>query len=359
MKRNQIRKLFSVVAIFMVTVMLVPRMAKAEEQGEYVGEVFYSTEYDIHNYWSDGKTPMKEDYVFGGWYRKVDDTYKALTEQEAGVADAAYAKFVPAYVLSVKAQNKYGTNAGTETTSVRIITSVDSKNYQAIGFEVYLANRIPLYKDTESKTPLETTTVYEGILVNGEEKAATEIFGAASEYVGVWKLTDIIQANYSKIIYVRPYWITPDGTTVKGLAKYVHIEDDYEGYISVPVNINRTKNIAAGAINMSYDTGLELAKDDNGDVLFEAGRIFPEMAFNPDGTNKLIKMVGNETDAGIYANQEETIYANIRFKRPTTGGSFNFDMSLVKFCDWDEVALTNGTDVKVWDILYEITATNN
>ena len=83
------------------------------------------------------------------------------------------------------------------------------------------------------------------------------------------------------------------------------------------------------------------------------------MAFNPDTTSQTIKMVGNESTVGIYDNSEETIYANIRFKKPTTNVTLNFDMSLVKFCDWDEAVLTNGTEVKVWDIEYEIEGTTN
>ena len=268
MRTSKLRKLFCVVAMFMATVMLVPTMAKAEEQREHVGDagIFYTTEFDIKDYWNEdsskSKAPIVEDYVFGGWHQKVGETYEPLTKAQAKNATTAYAKFVPAYVLSVKAQNMYGTTASTENTSVRIITSVDSKQYEAIGFEVYLANKNQLFKN-DNKEPLETSRVYDGIIVQtgeGEkdqkEKTASAIFGKASNYVGVWELTDIAKAHYGKIIYVRPYWITKDGTTVKGLAKYVHIEDEYKGYISVPVNINRTKDIAAGAINMSYTEGL-------------------------------------------------------------------------------------------------------
>lgn len=357
MRKCKILKIFCVVAMFMAVIMLVPTMAKAEEQREYVGEegIFYSTEFDIKNYWGEGKAPIIEDCVFGGWYQKVDNTYKALTEEEAAEAETAYAKFVPAYVLSVKAQNEYGTKADTDMTSVRIITSVDSKSYKAIGFEVYLANRIPLYKD-DTNAPLETTRVYDGILVNEQPREAEDIFGAASEYVGVWTLTDIIKDNYSKIIYVRPYWITKDGTKVEGLGKYVHIEDDYNNYISVPVNILASGEIAAGAVDMTY-TGLKPAKDSEGKILFEAGRVLPEMSFYPDETNTVIKIVGNGATVNGY-NSDETIYANIRFVKPSADTSATFDMTLGKFCDWKENFVKDGT-VKVWDIAYEVKGTTN
>ena len=346
--------------MFIATVIFVPTMAKAEEQREYDGDagIFYTNEFNIKEYWnadsSKAKAPTIENCVFGGWYQKVDNTYEPLTEEQAATVETAYAKFVPAYVLSVKAQNMYGTTESTENTSVRIITSVDSKQYKAIGFEVYIANKNQLFKN-DNNDPLETTRVYDGIMVNDQPREAEDIFGAASDYVGVWELTDIAKAHYGKIIYVRPYWITKDGTTVKGLAKYVHIEDQYKGYISVPVNVARTEDAAAGAVNLSYDyAGLELAKDDSGNVLFENGRIFPNMAFNADTTSKTIKMVGNELKVGTYSNSEETIYANIRFKKPTTEATLKFDMSLVTFCNWNEEVLKNGTEVKVWDIAYEV-----
>lgn len=262
---------------------------------------------------------------------------------------AAYAKFVPAQVLSVKAQNKANTTAQTETTYMRVISSLDSANYDRVGFDIWLANQIQLYKDNETKTPLETTRIYEGLLV-GEEKrrvTANEIFGGISKYVSVWQLTDIENGNFSKIIYVRPYWYTMDGTKVEGLAKYVHIEDDYKNYISVPVNLLSADNVAAGAVNLVYDNAaLQLATDSEGEVLFEAGRIVPGMSHLHDADNCTIKMVGNGTKANTY-NSKESLFANVRFIKPDV--DTNFNMELVQFCNWAEELVT----VKgVWDIKY-------
>ena len=356
MRISKLRKLFCVVAMFMATVILVPTMAKAEGQREPVGDagIFYTTEFNIKDYWnadsSKSKAPIIEDCVFGGWYQKVDNTYKALTKEEAAEAEAAYAKFVPAYVLSVKAQNMYGTTADTPQTSVRIITSVDSKQYKAIGFEVYLNNKNQLFKN-DNNDPLETTRVYDGIMVQtgeGEkdqkEKRASEIFGTASNYVGVWELTDIAKAHYSKIIYVRPYWITPDGTTVKGLAKYVHIEDDYRNLISVPVNLldqEAAANVAAGAVNVVCSGAVTL-------VDVEEGRILPEMEMSSNQQGDTIRIVGNAKNVGDYNENNETIYANIRIEEPET--DVDFTMNMVKFVNWEEVEVT---PIGKWDVEYD------
>ena len=347
MRVSKLRKLFCVVTMCMATLMLVPTMAKAEEQREYVGTegIFYSTEFNIKDYWEESKVPIIENCVFGGWYQKVGDTYKALTKETAADAEEAYAKFVPAYVLSVKAQNEYGTKEDTPQTSVRIITSVDSKSYKTIGFEVYLANRIPLYKDDATNAPLETTRVYDGIMVNDEARDAEDIFGPASNYVGVWELTDIVKDNYAKIIYVRPYWITKDGTKVEGLAKYVHIEDDYNNYISVPVNLlnkDVVAQAAAGAVNVTYGNTTLTLKE------VEAGRMLPEM--NATQSGNTIKMVSNAITPGEY-NSNETLYANIRFKKPSA--DVDFEMEIGQFCTWGEDDVADMDKTEKWDVKYD------
>lgn len=273
----------------------------------------------------------------------------------------AYAKFVPAQVMSVKAQNSAGIdedtiqNITTNPMYVRVMSSLDSANYQKVGFEIYLANWKKVYKDEEAQTPTETTKIYDGVMVSqGDESVqvpstAHEIFGGVSRYVSVWQLTAIdTPSNASLIIYVRPYWYTMDGTKVEGLAKYVHIEDDYKNYISVPVNLLSADNVAAGAVNMTYDNvALEPATNDKGELLFEAGRIVPGMSYVHDVENRTIEMVGNGTKVNTY-NSQESIYANIRFIKPST--DTNFDMELVQFCNWAEELVT----VKgVWDIKYD------
>ena len=339
--KNKFLKIFCMAAMVFSSIMIIPKMVEAEEvEG---GEIIYTDEYAIGDYWREGKAPVKADHVFGGWYKKNGEVYEPMTANEAEKAEAAYAKFVPAYVLSVKAQNEANVTADTPNTSVRIITSLDSKNYKKIGFDIWLANKKQLLK--EDNTALETTRIYKGVMVGETTKDADDLFGAASSYVGVWELTNIAKSNYNKIIYVRPYWITMDGTKVEGLAKYVHIEDDYKKLISVPVNLleeDLASQVAAGALDVTYsntsNTILEL-------VDVEAGRILPEMSSKY--TDKTIKIVGNtNSEIGKYRSGE-CIYANLRFKKPTVNTEFN--MILGKFCDWNEQDVNIQ---KVWDIKY-------
>ena len=129
------------VVVMMISVFaLMPTEAQAtSETVDIVDGILYSKDYySIKEYYPTKKAPVKENYVFGGWYQRVSDTYKPLNETKAtaiangtDTSTVAYAKFVPAYVLSVKAQNASGTSESmTENTSVRIITATDSKNYK-------------------------------------------------------------------------------------------------------------------------------------------------------------------------------------------------------------------------------------
>ena len=331
-------------------ILVIPKQADAAVVED---KVIYEEGYDIKIYWDaeNPKAPVKAGYVFGGWYsEKEENAY--LTYDEAKEAETAYAKFVPAQVLSVKAQNMEGTGKTvTDKTHVRIISSLDSKNYARVGFDIYLANSKKLVKndDYEKNEPLETDKIYDGILVgtgeNKQEKHATAIFGGVSKYVSVWQLNNIAKAHWEKIIYVRPYWITKDGTKVEGLAKYVHIEDDYNNYISVPVNLlnkDVAAQVAAGAVNVTYGNTTLTLKE------VEAGRMLPEM--NATQSGNTIKMVGNAITPGQY-NSNETLYANIRFKKPSV--DVDFEMEIGQFCTWGEDDVADMDKTEKWDVKYD------
>lgn len=317
------------VAVIMVGMLLVPKTAAAETIPGDGGIIYVkdSENYNFATYWKEGnkKAPVKEGYVFGGWYSAPGED-GALTEETASQATEAYAKFVPDYVLSVRAQNEEGTVKGDGLTSTRVLSSVDSTKYQNVGFDIYLANKTQL-KMEDGTAPLKTTKVFEKVQKGSETISATEIFGAASKYFIVWRLDEIGDVNDSKIIYVRPYWVTPDGTMVYGLAKYVHVEDGYLEYISVPINLMTGEDIAAGVVKMTY-SGLEF-------VGFEAGRLLPEMEEN-HGTAGIVNMVGNAEKVNQNVSADG-IYANLRFKRPATlPTEQSFTTTEADFANWSE-----------------------
>ena len=358
------------VGIIVAGMVIAPKQVAAEDAVTIKSTVDYVLYEDAKDYWN--KTPkaapVQDGYVFGGWFKEVTaitertETYVKGNETKyydplTEVTGAAYAKFVPAQVLSVKAQNgvKEGMQPITKAEDisesnpmwVRVMTAQDSKNYQTIGFDIRLANVMAPMDSADDNYILESNKVFSQVYVKNTLTDASEIFGDLAEYVSVWQLDEInYSGNADKIIYVRPYWYTMDGTKVLGLAKYVHIEDEYKDYISVPVNILSPQDIAAGSVNMSYDyTGLEF-------VGFEEGRVLPEMTYNHQAST--FYMVGNAKMDGEY-NTGETIYANIRFKKPAVASEtvLKFNMTPVEFGNWKNEIVEN---VATWDITYTVQA---
>lgn len=311
-------------------------------------------------------------YVFGGWFKSTDgNTYIPIATAEEGNGSTVYAKFVPAYVLSVKCQNKAGTTQETESTNLKVISSVDSVNYEKYGFELSiitldengnLSNKSVFSSDEDvSDMVYEKFKVYDteadGTLKLQATKVPSEVFGDASAYFTTWQVTSIPKSAYGTIICVKPYWVTKDSMKVYGLTKYAHVEDgllhtDSDGttyrYVNVPVNIRDTKAVAAGMLSVDYSdgAGFELYE-------VEGGVVFEEMAWADKGTS--VKLVGNVKN--IENNKQlNDIYANLRFKVQSISASdfsngYSFAVTGEEFSDNAETQYTS-TAYDVWNVKY-------
>jgi len=382
-----------VVGMLATVFVILPKQADAAIAAD---EVIYE-EMEISNYWTaDSKTaPVEEGYVFGGWFYQSDTevskaekvvdgetttyyvplTANDLNTDEDNACDyegKAYAKFVPAQVLSVKAQNGVGKDGNKIETaddisesnpmSLRLMTSVDSLNYDTIGFHIYLNNKSRPTDSADGDYILESSTVFEELYVGNTTQTtkANDIFGGVSEYAFIWDLNDIKHpSNATKIIYARPYWNTMDGTQVLGLAKYVHIEDEYNDYISIPINLLDGQDVAAGKVSMTY-VDADAATAAAWEVKeVEVGRVLPEM--NAKVSGNTIIMVGNATKADEYetdlSETRETLFANIRFQKvdgTIDNENVSFISTMEQFCDWNS---NNVTIEKIWDVIHYGTET--
>ena len=176
----------------------------------------------------DGKTIPKSteqpDWLFAGWF--LDDTCKQAVKQKIDGVETYYAKFVPAEVLGVKLQ--VGHNAAySDTTNMRIVSSVDSLDYASVGFEVYFNTKIgtnTTSADICSEKVFEriTTGSQSGITYN----YSPQIIDADSKYFVTATLINIKKASYEKPFHIVPYWTTYDGVKVYGQSRYVTIKDD-------------------------------------------------------------------------------------------------------------------------------------
>lgn len=331
---NSIKKIAagSLAAVLVMSGLTLTPKAAGTEKNVHYEEVESATDY-----WKkDGEkiAPVKDGYVFGGWYDAENGN--ALTE----VSGSAYAKFVPASVLSVKVQTiADGENAITESTSapnqteLRLLSSVDQGDYQYCGFQLlYGAKEL---KPSEEK---HITKVYQKIeFGNNQSLTASDTFGTGAEYFFALNITPIYKNSFASKIHVRPYWVTLDGTTVYGLAKNVRIEDNYTdyNYYSMSVNLLGNEAIAAGKVKVTFDaTKYTLVGD-----TIETGRVLEEM--DSHANNGTIIIVGNaKTVNGT--NVADGLLANLRLQ-PKEGVTDTPTLTVEngsEFCNWAEENVT-------------------
>ena len=168
-------------ALVTASVLMIPGIAKAEETTP--PKVHYTSGLDTEfKAWQADNTavPTENGFLFGGWYKDNGEGKKeALTNAQAmSSTEGVYAKFVPDYVLSVKAQTDSGATSATDNVAanLRILTSLDSLDYQCVGVKVLLNNK----NDTGTN---ESQKVYTGLAFkNGAGETVTadasQIFGA-------------------------------------------------------------------------------------------------------------------------------------------------------------------------------------
>lgn len=197
-------------------------------QWKYSNSVYPTTnlqyEYKVKD--SDGKDTGKtqtHNYIFAGWYKaetttttdedgEVQTTTK-MTPYDKMPQETAYAKFVDATVLGVKAQVTLNTTSKSEKTDMRFLTTVDGLNYQEVGFDINYNKGKTIH--------VSSNTVYKEVLASIEGVAAKKdpaktMGNDLSSYFLAHTVTNIPQTAFTEEFNVIPYWITYDGTTVHG-----------------------------------------------------------------------------------------------------------------------------------------------
>ena len=337
----------SLLAIYMALIMVMSGIVVVSDEVQAAEAIDWdNTHYEMKDYWSEANktAPVKKGYVFGGWYIEQNGEKVALKELELddeAVAELdAYAKFVPDSVLCIKTQvsNTYEQNNKTRR-SIRLLSTVDDTKYQEVGFLYALG------ESAESKMPMEK--VYTAVKKSKTDTNTIEpdIFSTVSQYFMAMDINKISETNWSNIAYARPYWITLDGTEVKGLARNNRVEDnDATGidYTSVPINLltdgKKMPSIAAGTFVFDYSSyGLDIATDGSGNYLIDTGRVFEEMSYTVNKLTKTITFVGNggTADERIIG---DGLFANIRFTNDNTVTALeeNITYKNISFCNWNE-----------------------
>ena len=175
-----------------------------------------------------------EGYVFSGWY--TDEDYKTPIARDK-TNEAAYAKFVEADVLKVKAQVLLDSNneLPADETTLRFVTTVDSLNYNRIAFKYQVEKKdgtftgtydsYASYEDKTLANKVYTKLYYVGTSDGDAMEYKPNAFTWKSMYFKAWNLTGIKANQYGRMIKITPYWITKDGTIVEGELRELCVND--------------------------------------------------------------------------------------------------------------------------------------
>lgn len=163
-------------------------------------------------------------YIFAGWYSKSNGNY---TSMESFPTSESYAKFVDDTVLSVKSQINVGTTKDSPKTNIRFLTSVDSLNYQKIGFDIKYGKKILHH---ESQKVLKTIYGSDGKTISA--KNPTEVFknNISRSFMSL-EMNGVPQNAYNLEFEVTPYWITQNGTKVYGKTLTTTVNDNIINYL--------------------------------------------------------------------------------------------------------------------------------
>ncbi|MCR5429610.1 MAG: hypothetical protein K6E58_00055, partial [Eubacterium sp.] len=158
--------------------------------------------YDVEDYKS-GATytyPEKDDEIFAGWY--ADSNYTTVSTSTSGTA---YAKFIDARVLTVKHQWKVSDHS-----AIRFVSTIDHLDYQDVGFIIngtYGDSVITNKKKSVNSVFTKITAAGESILPS--------VFCDTSQYFFTYTIRGM-NGNSPSTWNIKPYYVTPDGTTVTG-----------------------------------------------------------------------------------------------------------------------------------------------
>jgi len=168
--------------------------------------------------------PADTGYIFAGWYREYNETTKKFSEplskSDTDPENGAYAKFVPDYILSTKAQVSVNVIAdditGENPAAIRLVTSIDSLDYDSVGFVITRTDK-PEYRHDKSANTVSKTMYYVG-KADGDKMSVTpaSVFGPSAEYFRAFTFTNMPESALDTEITATPYYITLDGTRVEG-----------------------------------------------------------------------------------------------------------------------------------------------
>ena len=164
--------------------------------------------------------------LFGGWYYDTAFTMP-YTAQPDGSA-AAWPRLVDPVVLTVRYQLSFPTYSTDETTRLRIVTSVDSLDYESVGFILSYVRPSTGTVTTRTQMTEKAYSKLTGIdSLETFDYTPTVAFSEQSVYFCALMLPSFPGQLYYTPITVQPQWVTADGTTVYGTARAIQASESH------------------------------------------------------------------------------------------------------------------------------------
>ncbi len=158
--------------------------------------------------------PEKTGYVFAGWWK--DDSGETPIDATT-TSGSAWAKYVSEATLSVKAQTTAKIKNEPEKTKLRLVSTVDSLDYTEVGFEIRYNQGNKTYQYATNEVYGTITAIESG---DAEFTYEPTVFSKVSKYFMAYTITNIDSAKFDNYEFaVQPYWVTLDGTTVRGVLR--------------------------------------------------------------------------------------------------------------------------------------------
>lgn len=139
-------------------------------------------------------------YVFAGWFAN-----ETCTTETTATSGKAYAKFVIEDVFGVKAQFKANTSFDTPESNMRFVTTVDSLDYEEVGFKCEINGITKTAKSNTVYRQLYASFIKGDGSTVKDTLLPTAFSETTSKYFMACILKDIPNVDFGDAIEITPY----------------------------------------------------------------------------------------------------------------------------------------------------------
>jgi len=195
----------------------------------------YRQHKDTNGYYVDYPSLTYEDgsdynqYIFAGWFHTKNST--TTTILNATTSGPAYAKFIPASLLSSKVQLGTGTTMDSAFAPIRILSCILDLALAKLACSLKIEN--------EESVIYTSTNIYVGLYAGANYKFFAKDMNPYATYISAIVPNSIANEHFSDILTIKTGYVTIDNTLVLGHSYRNKLED----YITAEINAEKTRNL--------------------------------------------------------------------------------------------------------------------